>query len=558
MENVSSLFSNGAVYGWMIGILAVLMFITFIAIVKRYKKCPSNKVLVVYGKTRGKKSAKMYHGGAAFIWPIIQSFEFLDLEPMNVKCDLADVLSGQMIRVSVPINLTVGISTDETIMQNAAERLLGMKQPDIEKLIKEVSHGQMRLVIASMQIEDMNSDRDKFLSEVKTKVDLELNKLGLSLININMSDIQDNAEYLLNLSREAESKARNEALASIEEQNKIGAIKIAAQVREKEIKTSEQNKDKEIQVAEIKKEEATKVSEADKLKAIAVAENKSIEDSKVAAAEAQAVENVTQANTERDSKVAEYNAQLQKRQAKANQDGQLAENLAQEEIAKSGAKLNVTKAEAKQKSGEAFEIAEAGIKQKKEEAAKAVEEARARKVEAQLQADNIVPAEQAKKEKVIQAAAIGDAAKTQAEGEGEAELIRAKKAAEALRLKGQAEGDAKKAVLLAEAEGVKAKALAEAEGFSAMMEAAQQNSEIAVQYKMIEQWKEIAGEQVKAFENIKLGEITVFDGGNATGNFLNNIVKTVAPALNIMDQLPIGETFKGILKPGTKTEVKKD
>ena len=75
--------------------------------------------------------------------------------------------------------------------------------------------------------------------------------------------------------------------------------------------------------------------------------------------------------------------------------------------------------------------------------------------------------------------------------------------------------------------------------------AAESNPQIAIQYKMVNQWKEIAGEQVKAFEHINLGNITVFDGGqNSTGNFLNNVVKTVAPALGVIDQLPIADTLK--------------
>ena len=53
-----------------------------------------------------------------------------------------------------------------------------------------------------------------------------------------------------------------------------------------------------------------------------------------------------------------------------------------------------------------------------------------------------------------------------------------------------------------------------------MVEAAESNPAIAIQYKMVDQWKEIAGEQVKAFEHMQLGDITVFDGGQGTtGNF---------------------------------------
>ena len=95
--------------------------------------------------------------------------------------------------------------------------------------------------------------------------------------------------------------------------------------------------------------------------------------------------------------------------------------------------------------------------------------------------------------------------------------------------------------------------LAEAEGFEAMVKAAERNPEIAIQYKMVDQWKEIASEQVKAFEHIQLGNVTVFDGGNGTtSNFLQNVVSKVAPALGILDKLPIHDTYQNIVNPSSK------
>lgn len=133
--------------------------------------------------------------------------------------------------------------------------------------------------------------------------------------------------------------------------------------------------------------------------------------------------------------------------------------------------------------------------------------------------------------------------------EAEAEKIRRQADAEAAAYmaKARAEAEAIKLKLEAEAEGKKKSLMAEAEGFQAMVKAAESNPAIAIQYKMVDQWKEIAGEQVKAFEHINLGNVTVFDGGNgSTGNFLNNMIKTVAPALGVIDQLPLAETFKKI------------
>ena len=206
----------------MAAILVAVILITFIGILSRYRKCKSDEVLVVYGKTGGdKKSAKLYHGGAAFVWPIVQGYEFLSMKPMQIDCKLTGALSAQNIRVDVPTTITVAISTDPEVMQNAAERMLGLTMDDKQNLITDVVYGQMRLVIADMTIEELNSDRDKFLSKVKDNIDTELRKFGLYLMNINISDIRDAANYIVNLGKEAESKAQNEAQANIEEQEKL-------------------------------------------------------------------------------------------------------------------------------------------------------------------------------------------------------------------------------------------------------------------------------------------------------------------------------------------------
>ena len=179
----------------MAAILVAVILFTFIGILSRYRKCKSDEVLVVYGKTGGdKKSAKLYHGGAAFVWPIIQGYEFLSMKPLQIDCKLTGALSAQNIRVDVPTTITVAISTDPEVMQNAAERMLGLTMDDKQNLITDVVYGQMRLVIADMTIEELNSDRDKFLSKVKDNIDTELRKFGLYLMNINISDIRDAAE----------------------------------------------------------------------------------------------------------------------------------------------------------------------------------------------------------------------------------------------------------------------------------------------------------------------------------------------------------------------------
>lgn len=200
-------------------IVAVFIF----SIVKRYKRCPSDRILVVYGRTGG-GSAKCIHGGGAFIWPVIQDYEYLDLTPISIEVNLTNALSKQNIRVNVPSRFTIGISTEPTVMQNAAERLLGLNGDAIRDLAQEIIFGQLRMVVASMDIEEINSDRDKFLTHITHNVEVELQKVGLKLINVNITDIHDESGYIEALGKEAAAKAINDARISVSQKNRDGSI----------------------------------------------------------------------------------------------------------------------------------------------------------------------------------------------------------------------------------------------------------------------------------------------------------------------------------------------
>lgn len=244
---------EGSLY--LIVAIAAVLFVTFAAILSRYKRCPSDKILVVYGKTGknatgGVSSARCIHGGAAFIWPVFQSYAFLDLTPISIECNLTNALSKQNIRVDVPCRFTVGISTESDSMTNAAERLLGQRLENIQDLAKDILFGQLRLVIATMDIEEINSDRDKFLANVSANVEAELRKIGLKLINVNVTDIRDESGYIEALGKEAAAKAINDAKKSVAEQNRFGEIGKAEADRDKDIRLAETVRDTRIRTSE--------------------------------------------------------------------------------------------------------------------------------------------------------------------------------------------------------------------------------------------------------------------------------------------------------------------
>ena len=227
----------------LITVIALLVFTSVVVLLTRYRKCPSDKILVVYGKIGRNKdgtprSAKCIHGGAAFIVPVLQSYEYLDLTPLSIPVDLKNALSKQNIRIDVPSRFTVGISVENGVMQNAAERLLGLKLPEIQELAKDIIFGQLRLVIATMDIEEINTDRDKFLAAVSNNVESELKKIGLRLINVNVTDITDESGYIAALGKEAAAKAINDAKISVAEADRAGDIGEANAKREQRIQVS--------------------------------------------------------------------------------------------------------------------------------------------------------------------------------------------------------------------------------------------------------------------------------------------------------------------------------
>ena len=285
---------------------ALILLAVFIFIANQYKRCPSNKIIVVYGKTSGEKTAKCVHGGGTFIIPLIQDFGVLSLEPMTTDIDLKGALSKGNIRVAVPSTFTFGISTDPKIMINAAERLLGLTKPDVITQASDIILGQLRLAIATLTIEEINQDREKFLEQINANVNTELNKIGLEIINVNIKDITDESGYIDAIGKKAAAEAINKAKVEVAQQEKLGAVGEASANKEKEVQVTEQTAQTFIGKTNAEREQRIKTAEL----------------------EAQAVEgeNISKAN------IADYNATLAVKQADAFREGEVAKANAQRDV----------------------------------------------------------------------------------------------------------------------------------------------------------------------------------------------------------------------------------
>ena len=288
----------------LIVVAVILAFSILTAALSRYRRCPSDKLLVVYGKI-GKgsggeaRSAKCIHGGASFVWPVIQDFQYLDLKPITIEIDLKSALSRQNIRINVPSVFTVAISAEEGDMINAAVRLLGLGIQQIKDLAADIILGQLRQVIATMDIEEINADREKFLANVTHSVGAELRKIGLKLINVNVKDLVDESGYIEALGKKAAAQAINQAKKEVAEQERDGEIGKANAEQERRVKVSAAD------ASAVRGENEAKIT-------IANSESERREKEADAERRASAAEKIAAANALREAYEAEKNAETKR------------------------------------------------------------------------------------------------------------------------------------------------------------------------------------------------------------------------------------------------------
>jgi flotillin len=484
-----------------LGLLAAAVALVFVGIAsmlfKRYKRCPSNKILVIYGKVGGGNTSRCIHGGAAFVMPLVQDHAYLSLEPIQIEVPLKGALSMENIRVNVPSVFTVAIGTEPELMQNAAIRLLGLNTEEVKQQAEHIIFGQLRQVIASMRIDDINRHREHFLQNIQTSLEPELKKIGLVLINVNITDITDESGYIQAIGKKAASQAVQQASIDVAEQEKLGAIGVAEAQREKTIQVANANKVREIGTRDAQREQSVKVAQLDK-------------DQKIGE---------QTAGFEREAQVKDAERKMRIALADANAKAIAGENQAQAEIAATQATLQVKQAEAFQLGETRKREAEAAVQEAQNRAMAKAALAQAERVEAERRAALEAPAKAEKAKTIVEAEA--EAEKRRIEAEGQARAIFAKLEAEA---RGQYEILAKKG-----------------EGLQRIIEACG-GAPQAFQMLMLEHLDTLTQTAAQAISNIKFDKVIVWengngDGKNATSKFLQNLAHSLPPIMQVMKDI---------------------
>ncbi|MCL2797589.1 MAG: flotillin family protein [Firmicutes bacterium] len=181
--------------GWiaLIVILVLILAAYLILIVTRIKKCPSDKIMVVYGavgknKDGTARSSRCIHGGVMFVWPVFQAYSFIDLTPIRFELAVRNAFTRDGRRADAFGKFAVGVSTEPETMQHAAERIRGLPVTEVEELAKDIILGQLRLVIAENDFEDTLDGHNRFLNTLSCAIEAEIRQIGLKLISLNVTE----------------------------------------------------------------------------------------------------------------------------------------------------------------------------------------------------------------------------------------------------------------------------------------------------------------------------------------------------------------------------------
>ncbi len=479
------------------GVIALLLLSAVMLFVSRYRRCPANRVLIISGRVGTGQSARVISGGGAFIWPVIQEYAFLDLAPLQIDINLTDALSLENIRVKVPSQVTVAVGDTPEFQQNAAARILNLKPNDVKELAANIIFGQMRQVIASMRIEDINRDRDQFRANIEHALEPELKKIGLKLINVNIKDLNDESGYIEAIGREAGARAVNKAKGDVAEQEKLGAIAVAQAEQAKDIEVSNANREREIGVKTAERDTAIRIADLDRETAVAQ----------------------QRAEYSRDTEIAQADQSRRVAVSAANAEAISGETEAQASIAGAKARLLVKEAEAYEVGETRKRVASAAVSEAENRAQAKAALAEAERIEAERRAELEAPAKAEKARRIVEAEAVAESRRLEAEGEASAIFAR----------------------LEAEARGEFEMLSKKADGLRRIVEACGSADE-AYRLLMLEKIEHLADKAADAVSNIKFDKVVLWGGGGANSNgaasgvssFVADLMGTLPPALHTM------------------------
>jgi flotillin len=474
-------------------ILAVLIafVVGFLLISRNYLKVSPNTVAVLSGRRRKMADGRvvgyrMVRGGAALRIPLLEKVEYLHLNVMTIPLEIKRAYTLKGVPVSVKAVANVKIRGDETSLQAAAERFLGMTPIEVQKVIFQTLEGHLRSILGTLTVEEVNSDRGSFAQKLTSEAAVDLEKMGLGVDVLTIQEISDDEEYL----------------------NALGKRRTAEVKRDATIGEAEAHRDSKIKSAQA-------LQEGERAKYLAEAE-------------------IAQSQRDFMIRQAQYQAEIETQKARAAQAGPLSEATARQSVVAEEVKVE------RMRTQELISVQEQEVLRKQKE----LEATVIKPAEADRQAA-VVRAEAAKQAAILEAEGRRSALIALAEAEQEKLRKEGVGRAAAVEAEGKAEASKIEAIGLAQAKAIEAQGIAEAAAILRKAEAWKEFNESARLQTILEKMPAILQASTGIFSAVaaplgNIDKLVVIDQGEGNGGSggLGRIAKT-SPALvfNLLQQL---------------------
>ncbi|EDX75878.1 SPFH domain / Band 7 family protein [Coleofasciculus chthonoplastes PCC 7420] len=467
----------------LIGALIVLLLAGLWSYKLIYKITPNNEAFVRTGGLFVKKKSVILYGGC-IVLPGFHELTRVPLREISIDVERTGnlaVRTQDYLRANMRATFYVCINADQEDVLIAAARLSKqgrVSTEDIKEALEKRADDAIRAAAKKKSLPEIDSDKLGFADEVLNLIQPDLKKVGLTLNNIAISEIEESDIYDTNNFFDAQGvRLRTETIQRSIQQKREVELSTQVRIEQQELDAEKQSlrivKEKEeaslgqqLEVESLKSQRQREIQEAKDREAATVQRTKILQDKSVEEEEIRRKLSVQENQIEADIALEERNKQLKVAQTLQKQEAEIAEITRQQTVDSSRLEAQVRVAEAERLSKVAKQEAAIAIANKERE--RFVSEAeRAEAESGVVTATEIEKAEREKRLSLITAEQEAEKRRIADQNVVEIDVFRRRRQAEIARQAAELEADSIRTL----AQANRDKALAEAEGKRAIIEA---------------------------------------------------------------------------------------
>ena len=247
--------------------IAVILILILVLITCGYVKAPPDQAYIISGL---KHDAKILIGRSGIRIPFFERMDRLYLGQMTVDIKTEQSVPTNDINVNVDAVAKVRITPSQEGIRLAAKNFLNKKPEDITMDLQDSLQGNMREIIGTLSLKEINTDRDSFSDQVMLKASKDMDKLGIEILSCNIQNVTDDNGLIRDLGADNTSKIKKDAAIAKAQADRDIAIAQAEANKSAndarvlaETEIAEKNNELEIRKSELQKHSDTKKAEAD-------------------------------------------------------------------------------------------------------------------------------------------------------------------------------------------------------------------------------------------------------------------------------------------------------